>query len=431
MLEQFKTQKELASIFEGIESQLDRSLAVQKDSIEKNLQDTVNREKEEARKRIEAAELEITESRLVLERHRTSLAELKAAKEQIQDQIKGHMDRALSCRQMMEKMSDQACAEFEKILHLGMELDGIRHRTEEETEQLRRHLEEKYGIKAQFQAAFEALESAADMKQEMLKMKRVREILESEAAPISATANGDECEPAVENPEAPAAERFIEPPAGMPADDGTAEKSALADFIAREAAPQNGGTQAPDEPDAAPEMPQDFEQAEIQNLLDRLARYRQTESVLNGTEFAYFLKGKKMVLDGESFVGTVGRISEIAQRLHANLGQKEMSKDLFLIKQEILNQQEILRKAFLRVVRFCEKEDGSLPEYISDILNVRILKDVLERLTFGNWSNPADFGSFAEHAGSLKHALKAKFAAQRDYLQSVLEQLEGGPAVMS
>ncbi|MEN6311605.1 MAG: hypothetical protein ABFD80_08740 [Acidobacteriota bacterium] len=429
MIEQFETQKELASIFEGIEGQLDRSLAVQKDSIEKSLQETVNREKAEAQKRVEAAERDFAESKHVLERHRSALAELKTAREQIQGQIKGHLDRALSCRQMMEKMSAQAYEEFEKIHHLGMELDGIRHRTEEETEQLRKHLEDRYGIKAQFQAAFEALESVADLKQEMLKMKKVRELLESEAATVAGTADAEETELVIESRETPPAESRIEPPAEGPRDYETAQKSSLADFYAQEAGPEEAESQ--DAAPAAPEMPRDFEQEELRDLVDRLARYRQTESVLNGTEFAYFLKGKKMVLDGESFVGTVGKISEIARGLHANLGQKEMSKDLFLIKQEILNQQEILRKAFLRVVRFCEKEDGTLPEFIADVLNVRILKDVLERLTFGNWSNPADFAAFSDHTGSLKLALRAKFGDQRDYLLSVLEQLEGGPAVMS
>ncbi len=95
----------------------------------------------------------------------------------------------------------------------------------------------------------------------------------------------------------------------------------------------------------------------------------------------------------------MAKVSDVAKGLHINLGQKEMSKDLFLIKQEILNQQEVLRKTFLRVVRFCEKEDGTLPKGVADVLTVRTMKDILERLTFGNWSNPADFNAFLDHVG--------------------------------
>ena len=410
MLERFETQKEPASVFDGIEGQLDRSLATQKDAIERSLAETLNREKEEAQKKVEAVEREFAEGKRILEKHKASLAELKAAKEQIQSQIKGHLDRALSCRQMMEKMSSQAYEEFEKITHLGMELDGIRHRAEEETDRLRKHLEEKYGIKAQFQAAFEPGETAADLSREMLKMKKVRELLEAGTEPASS--------------ERPVMETRPEPHVDVRA----AEKSALADFYAQEPSTPDVETSAA-EAEPAPEEPGDFEQEELRMLLDRLTQYRRTEPVYNGTEFAYFLKGKKMVLDSEQFVGTMTKISDIAKGLHLNLGQKEMSKDLFLIKQEILNQQEILRKAFLRVVRFCEKEDGALPRYIADVINVRILKDILERLTFGNWSNPADFNSFAEHVDNLKIAFKAKVVSSRDYVKSVLEQLEGGPDI--
>ncbi|MGA2362481.1 MAG: hypothetical protein ABSG73_08460 [Candidatus Aminicenantales bacterium] len=415
MLEQFETQKELASVFDGIEGQLDKSLATQKDAIEKSLVETLNREKEEAQKKVEAVEQEFADGKRILEKHKAALAELKAAKEQIQSQIKGHLDRALSCRQMMEKMSSQAYEEFEKITHLGMELDGIRHRAEEETDRLQKHLDEKYGIKAQFQAAFEPGETAADLRQEMLKMKKVRDLLEAGKEPATSVTS-----------ETPGVETQPEPQA----DARAAETSALADFYAQEPSTPDVETSAA-EAEPAPEEPGDFEQEELRMLLDRLAQYRRTEPVYNGTEFAYFLKGKKMVLDSESFVGTVTRISDIAKGLHLNLGQKEMSKDLFLIKQEILNQQEILRKAFLRVVRFCEKEDGAVPQYIADVINVRILKDILERLTFGNWSNPADFSSFAEHVNNLKAAFNTKVAPARDYLNSVLEQLEGGPDILN
>jgi hypothetical protein len=161
-------------------------------------------------------------------------------------------------------------------------------------------------------------------------------------------------------------------------------------------------------------------------LTERLGQYRRTEPVFNGTEFAFFQKGKKMVLDGETFVATLSRVADVAKGLHVNLGQKEMSKDMFLIKQEILNQQEILRKAFLRVVRFCEKEDGVLPKGVAEVLSVRVMKDVLERLTFGNWSNPADFNAFLDHVAFLRNAFRGKVGNSRDYLKTVLEQLEGG-----
>jgi hypothetical protein len=403
MLEPIEAQKEITSVFDGIENQLDRSLAVQKDAIEKSLIEKLNREKEEAQKRIEAAEREFAEGKRVLEGHKAALAELKTAKEQIRGQIKGHLDRATSSQQLMEKMSNQAYEEYETISHLSLELDGIRQRAEKESSLLKKHLEEKYGVKAEFQSAFEPVESLLELRQEMAKMKKVRELLSR-----GPEAKAVEPSPVGFRPENPP----YEPPA--PAEAEAAEEVA---------APQES------EPAAEYEPAEDFEAEEFRSLMDSLRQYRRTEPVLNGTEFAYFQKGKKMILDGESFVGTVAKISDVAKGLHVNLGQKEMSKDLFLIKQEILNQQEILRKTFLRVVRFCEKEDGTLPQFAAEVLNVRIMKDILERLTFGNWSNPADFHSFVEHLSSLKNTFKTKVAGSRDYLKSILEQLEGGPVM--
>ena len=403
MLEPNEAQKEITSVFDGIENQLDRSLAVQKDAIEKSLLEKLNREKEEAQKRIEAAEQEFAEGKRVLEGHKAALAELKTAKENIRGQIKGHLDRATSCQQMMEKMSNQAYEEYETISHLSLELDGIRQRAEKESSLLRKHLEEKYGVKAQFQAAFEPVESLLELRQEMLKMKKVRELLST-----GTETQVVEPSPVGFRPENPP----YEPPPPAEAE-----------------APEEGEAPQEAEPAAEYEPAEDFEAEELRSLMDSLRQYRRSEPILNGTEFAYFQKGKKMILDGESFVGTVAKISDVAKGLHVNLGQKEMSKDLFLIKQEILNQQEILRKTFLRVVRFCEKEDGTLPQFVSEVLNVRIMKDILERLTFGNWSNPADFHSFVEHVAFLKNTFKTRVASSRDYLKSVLEQLEGGPGM--
>ncbi len=427
MFETVETPREITTVFDGIESQLDRSLAVQKDAIEKGLTEKLNREKEEAQKRIEAAEREFAEEKKALDSYRATLAELKSAREQIQGQIKGHIDRAQSCQQMMEKMSSQALEEYEKVSHLGLEVDGVRQRAERELSLLRKHLEEKYGIRSELEAAFEPAESLTNLRHEIAKMKKVRELLASGLAAPAEEAPAPDPAPAAAPAAAPAppVERAYERPAmqGRPVD----RFIDLPEPV--EAAPEPAPVAEDPEPTAKFDVTEDLEAEEQRMLVDRLALYRRTEPVLNGTEFAYFSTGKKMVLDGEAFMATVAKISEVARGLHVNLGQKEMSKDLFLIKQEILNQQEVLRKAFLRVVRFCEKEDGTLPQFAADVLNVRVMKDILERLTFGNWSNPADFNAFIEHIARLRAAFKEKLTVSRDYLISVLEQLEGTPIV--
>jgi len=411
MLEQIESQKEIASVFEGIESQLNRSFSVQKDAIEKELAERLSRERDEAQKRVEAAEREFAEGKRVLEAHKAALAELKSSKEQIQGQIKGHLDRALSCQQMMEKMSNQAYDEYEKVNHLGLELDGIRQRAEQESSLLKKHLEDKYGIKAEFQAIFETLDNLSEIRQEMVKMKKIRELLGAFSGPV-----------ATEPPQEPIAERPVL--RGHP-------ETRFTEPMETAAAPETEAPVEEPEPTSEYDIAEDAQAEESRMLMERLAQYRRTEPVLNGTEFAYFQKDKKMVLDGEAFVATMAKVSDVAKGLHVNLGQKEMSKDLFLIKQEILNQQEILRKSFLRAVRFCEKEDGMLPRNIAHILSVRSMKDILERLTFGNWSNAADFQAFMEYVASLRNAFTLNASPSLNYVKSILEQLEESPIIQN
>jgi len=130
MYEPNDAQKELTSALDGIESQLEKSLATQKESIEKALLEQVNRQKEEAQRKIDATEREFADGRRRLEEHKAVLAEIKTAKEQIQGQIRTYVERALSNQRMLERMSSQALEEYDKISHLSLELDGLRQRAE-------------------------------------------------------------------------------------------------------------------------------------------------------------------------------------------------------------------------------------------------------------------------------------------------------------
>ena len=165
--------------------------------------------------------------------------------------------------------------------------------------------------------------------------------------------------------------------------------------------------------------------ADLEFIQGALARYRRTEPVNNGIELSFFAAETGAVLDAESFMTAVGKIVESANQLHAQLTQTGSVKDLFLLKQEILNQQEVLRKVFFRVVRFCEKENGGLPETLSEIISAQGMKDVIERLTMANWSDPSDFKPFLNELKAMNRAFEVRTAASPNHLQSVLDQVEG------
>ncbi len=145
----------------------------------------------------------------------------------------------------------------------------------------------------------------------------------------------------------------------------------------------------------------------------------------NGIELSFFAAEAATFLDADSFMAAVGKIIEGANQLHSQLTQTASVKDLFLLKQEILNQQEILRKLFFRVVRFCDKEGGRMPESLAEIIGSRGLKDVIERLTMANWSDPSDFKPFLNELKAMKRAFEVRTGATPRYFQSVLDEVEG------
>ena len=128
-----------------------------------------------------------------------------------------------------------------------------------------------------------------------------------------------------------------------------------------------------------------------------------------------------------SFMTAVAEVVEGARQQHSQLAKTTSVKDLFLLKQEILNQQEILRKVFFRVVRFCDKESGRLPESLGEVIGSRGMKDIIERLTMANWSDPSDFKPFLNELKSLKRAFEARPPPPLalTYPQSVLDEVEG------
>lgn len=71
----------------------------------------------------------------------------------------------------------------------------------------------------------------------------------------------------------------------------------------------------------------------------------------------------------------------------------------------------------------CEKENCSLPKYTLEILNVDVLKNILEKVSMGNWSNQDDFTSFDNYTKALKDAFYSRITPPAFYLKSIIDEL--------
>ncbi len=438
-----ESQIDPAAFLDDIEKRVSEIFSAQKNEVEQTLIEKINREKEEAQRRIETVNREFAQVRGFLDEHKQAMAELQTTETYLRGEIRGHFERAVNYQKMMENAAALAGDELEKIGGLNRDLEKVRVKAEEEYAGLKKNLSGYAGIVAQIPApAAPAEESDVDWNEEMGKLRKVRDLLATLRQPETAAAPADD-ETQTTAPAPPEAEELAASLGLFDSDDDSVSDDR--DFAlgndpapAGETIPDVADLAAEIEPEAAPEAvvevkpefafsaePDAASSPESEAILGSLARYRKTEPINNGTEICFFSGEAVAFLDAESFVAAMGKIVENAGQLHSQLAQTASVKELFLLKQEILNQQEVLRKLFFRVVRFCDKENGRLPETLGEFLGSQGMKDLIERLTMANWSDPSDFKPFQFEIKSIKRAFDSRAAADPRYLQTVLDQVEG------
>jgi hypothetical protein len=182
--------------------------------------------------------------------------------------------------------------------------------------------------------------------------------------------------------------------------------------------------EAPSEPEEKAEPEVEQEEASFQVAFDKLEQFRKGDTNENEADVSYFENNEKIVLDGEYIISTMNNRFEEAKKLHIKLSQTESPKDQFFIKQEIIKHQENLRKIMLRSIRLCEQENCTLPDYTSEILNMDVLKSILEKVSMQNWSNQDDFAAFDNFAKELKDSFYTRITPPAAYLQSIMKELD-------
>lgn len=392
----------------GFEKRIEDVIAGKKNEIEKVLVDIIDQEKEKAKQRIAELEQEFQKEKENLNRHRAILGEVKSAIEDSRGPIRKHIDQARHCRIMIRQMAAHIGEECRKAGELTGKIQELRRNVDEETARLQATLADRYGIIAPIADSFEMGDINADLEQELRQLNDYMERLSAVAgepagAGEGAMEIGTGCGDDLQVPE-----NFSLPETAVSPETPQREEESWGTVPRPADAPE--GTDERTDPDAISGM---------------LEAYRRTESVPNGGEFQYYQKdaAAAIVLDGESLLAPMTRLIEAAKNLHARLAETKPAKEQFFLKREILNQQELLRKVVLKAVKLCGKETDSLPLYTSDIINVQTLKNILEGLNMGNWSDPYYMKTFEDKISTLKTSLSARTSARLDYQKSILDQL--------
>ncbi len=421
------TIKDSVTVIEEIESKLEQMLNKRKAEIERDLEERIRAQKAEADKKIQAIQQELDKGRGILEDYRLVVNEYEAERNAVQSQIKEHFDKAVEFQTEIERMAGLTLEELRQVSDLTAKLNTVHQAAEEKVNGFKKDIEERFGIVAQLPESPEEKELKIDLEQELAKLRKIKALLEAEPGEMPPdmtqvpAAAPETSEPAPEPPAAP------EPPvevneAGAPLnvpEINQVVEQALAQ-VDREASEVGEAVEAAPAPE---EMSWAEEKENFQALFDILERYRKVEPRNGNGEVSYFSKDGKVILDGEHMISSIDESIEEAKRLYAKLSQTESPKEQFFIKQEIINFQEVLRKYVLRNVKLCEKEGAILPQFTADILNLDLLKDILEKLSMENWSNPAEFNGFRTMVESLKDAYYAKITPPAFYLKSLIREL--------
>ena len=410
MAKKDNTPKKSSSVFEEIEDQLEQALAKKKDDLEKELEERIRQEKEETQRRIEGLDKELKQERGALIDIQSQLDEFENQKAELKKQIKEHIDKAIKLQTEIETMTGQTLEELKTVSSLNQKLEALQQETGEKVSALKKSLEEKFGIVADVPEGKEFDETELNLDQELAKLKKIMELLNSNG-PVEEVV--PEVQPEEMQPEE-VAEKVeeeavpFEPEGLQPAEEMEAEPEE------KEEAPE----------EVTPEPEQEGEEASFQALFDKLEEFRKGSTNENDSEVSYFENNERIVLDGEFLVASLNNCFEEAKKLYIRLSQTESPKDQFFIKQEIIKQQESLRKVMLRSIRMCEKDNCSLPEYTLEILNLDVLKSALEKVSMQNWSNQDDFAAFDNFAKELKDSFYSRITPPAAYLQSIMQELE-------
>jgi hypothetical protein len=401
--------KESIGVIEEIESKMESLWLKRKEEIEKELEARIRAEKEEAGKKIEAIERELNKGRTVLQDYRTVIGEFETERITLQRQIKDHFDRAVALQTEIEKMAGQTMEELRLVNELNKKLEILHQSAEEKVNGFRKDLEERFGIVAQLPPSLEEEDMKIDLEQELGKLRKIREILES---------GTEKAEAAPGTPDQP------EPPAAaVNKNSAPLDLPEISQVIEESLAQEAGATAAAESESAAEEKSPAEEKSHFQGLFEILEGYRKIESRNGNGEISFFQKDDTTILDGEYMVASIDESLEEAKRLYLKLAQTESPKEQFFIKQEIINHQEILRKYILRNLKMCEREGARMPGFTEEILNLDVLREILEKLSMENWSNPGDFNSFRTQIEELKDAYYARITPPANYLRSLIEEL--------
>lgn len=420
--------KNSSSIIEEVEEQLNKILDERRKKIQEDLEEAINKQKEEAESKISEIESEVNEERESLSEYKTILSEFEDEKTSIKDEIKSHLKIVMKLQSDIESLTGKSLAELKIIEELNKKLESINEETTEKLSTLRKKLEEKYGIEAEIPENIGPFNEDFDLDDELQRLSKIKELLGENGSQIDVT---DTFEEQIE-------EKIQEDAGAVDAepeeneDEESVKSSDEKDELENEKEEgvkleeredqdeEENGEEEEDEEDVEEE-----EEDEDTGGYEKLDKFKKTEGSESEAKVVYFENEGKITLDGKYVINSVKDEIDQADKLYGKLDETTSPKEHFFIKQEIIQEQENVRKLILGCLRVCEMKDCFFPESTKDVLNEDKLKEMLERVSMENWSNRDDFNAFSEYIDDIKTEFDSKSSPLEEYTESIIKELSG------
>ncbi len=440
--------KESTEVIQEIEKQLEKLLEKKTGEVESDLEDRIQQEKDTAQRRKDEIKKDFLREQESLNEYRTMIRETEAQRSSLLNEIREHFKKILHFQGEIENLAKATADEIKKINEIQRKLEDIREKTADRAAFLKNDLRERFGIIADVPEEKEE-PLKMDLERELEKLHKIKELLAMERSEVSFPDMLDDSDvPASEDaPSEPPAEE--EKPGDERTErmkveeekigEGTSgdEIPEIADLVETAPPPENVEESMPPVPEEIPSIPEGESKEEaaappakeespeaVDEAVSVLESYRKSEPSNGSGEIHYFQKGIKAIIDGERLIIAIEKTLEEAQRLSEKLQLTDSPKDQFFIKQELINWQEGLRALFLRVIKMSEKRAWFLPTFTSNVLSIQTLRDLLERLSMENWSNPEEFAIFRDKIESLKSAYLARLQPRSAYITALRSEVE-------
>jgi len=409
-----KDKKEFASIAQDVEGQIEEFIKKKKEEIEKGLDEKIKSSKEEVKKKIGEIEKEFEKEKETLTSYRNVMADYEAKRNDLEKQIKDHLKKAVDVQKEIERLAGATLDELKRVDEFSQKLDELHKEVEEKGGFLKKDLEEKFGIVSEVIEGYEHESIIGDLEQELTKLKKIRELLgTSESEGAEAEAKEQEQNPSETPPEAD--EKSIY-------DVGVQNIRSEMEKLLSDVDEAETAEELPP-PDEEPEEPEQEKETVMQDVLAIREKYRKSESSDDEGEVSYFQKDDKIILDGENIISALTISIEEIKKLYFKIQEDESPKHQFIVKQDIMKMQEVLRKNIFKYIELCNKDNSSLPKYTLEILNPDVLNDILEKANMMNWSDQSDFNAFVDFVEDLKNNYYARITPVEGYLNSIAEEL--------